>query len=98
MGSVWVVRFGCFLTANGMTVILCSPVLAVTVLSRELFGLGNASGVPQVLSAAGNTAGMTATDFSRVIGCGYVPMLAGPALIGWLAEATSLHHALVVVL
>jgi hypothetical protein len=32
---------------------------------------------------------------ARVVGMGYVALLAGPALIGWLAELSSINTALV---
>jgi hypothetical protein len=50
--------------------------------------------IPQVFTAAGNLG--SAIQFSRVVGCGYAAFLAGPALIGWLAEAVTLRLALAV--
>jgi MFS family permease len=93
-GPVWVVRYGGAAAAVGMAIVVASPALPLTVVGWVIFGIGLAGGLPQVFSAAGNLAGATGTDFSRVIGCGYVALLAGPAIIGWFSELVSLNLAL----
>ena len=95
-GAVWVVRWGAVASAVGLAVVVASPLLPLTMLGWVILGLGLSGGLPQVFSAAGNVAGATGTDFSRVVGCGYVALLAGPALIGWLSELVSLDLALLV--
>lgn len=93
-GPVWVVRYGGATAAVGLAVVVASPVLPLTVVGWAILGLGLAGGLPQVFSAAGSAAGATGTDLSRVIGCGYAALLAGPAIIGWLSELVSLNLAL----
>jgi MFS family permease len=93
-GPVWVVRYGGAVAAVGLAIVIASPALPLTVVGWVVFGLGLSGTLPQVFSAAGNVAGATGTDFSRVVGCGYVALLAGPAVIGWLSEFTSLNLAL----
>lgn len=93
-GAVWVVRCGSIASALGLLVVVISPVFPLTVVGWLMVGIGLSGGVPLVFSAAGNVPGVTATEFSRVIGGGYVALLAGPALIGWLSEAVTLNNAL----
>jgi MFS family permease len=93
-GAVWVVRYGGATAALGLGIVVASPALPVTMIGWVIFGLGLSGTLPQVLSAAGNVEGATGTDFSRVVGCGYVALLAGPAVIGWLSEMVTLNLAL----
>lgn len=93
-GPVWVVRYGGATAVVGLGVVIASPVLPLTMAGWVIFGLGLSGTLPQVFTAAGNVAGATGTDFSRVVGCGYVALLAGPALIGWLSELVTLNLAL----
>ena len=58
-----------------------------------LFGLGLSGTVPQLFSAAGHADPAAAgANVSRVAGLGYVGMLAGPAVIGWLTHVVALNH------
>ncbi|MCV7421702.1 MFS transporter [Mycobacterium yunnanensis] len=93
-GPVWVVRYGGAAAVLGIGIVIVSPVLPLTMVGWVIFGLGLSGTLPQVFTAAGNVAGATGTDFSRVVGCGYVALLAGPALIGWLSELVTLNLAL----
>jgi MFS family permease len=95
-GSVRVVRWGSAAAVLGMLVVLLSPSFAFTLVGWLLFGLGLSGGIPQVLSAAGNVSGASGRALSKVVGLGYVGILAGPGIIGWIAELTSLNAALVV--
>ncbi|MQY23394.1 MFS transporter [Nocardia macrotermitis] len=94
-GRVAVVRWGAILAAAGLTLIVCSVWLPPTLSGWALLGIGLAGGVPQIFSAAGNLGGSSAaTDMSRVFGLGYLGFLAGPSVIGWLADLSSLTVAL----
>lgn len=93
-GAVWVVRYGSIASVVGFAIVVASPVLPLTVVGWMILGIGLAGGVPLVVSAAGNVPGVTGTQFSRVIGCGYIALLGGPAVIGWLAELVGLNQAL----
>ncbi|MFD3705552.1 MFS transporter [Nocardia sp. NPDC058658] len=96
-GPVAIVRYGSLLAATGFAIVITSPWLPLTLLGWALCGLGLAGGVPQIFSTAGNLGGTTAaTDMSRVFTIGYLGLLAGPALIGWLAALIPLTAALVV--
>jgi MFS family permease len=52
-----------------------------------LFGLGLSGGVPQLFTAAGNLdTRASGALMARVVGLGYLGLLAGPALIGGLTR------------
>jgi hypothetical protein len=96
-GRVGVVRWGSLLAAAGFALVIVSTWVPLTLSGWALCGLGLAGGVPQVFTAAGNLGSSTAaTDMSRVFGLGYLGLLAGPAVIGWLTELIPLTTALVV--
>lgn len=96
VGAVRLVRWGSATAALGMLVVLLSPALAFTLVGWMLFGLGLSGGVPQVLTAAGNVSAASGRALSRVVGLGYIGILAGPGIIGWVAEFTSLNTAFLV--
>ncbi|WP_372341919.1 MFS transporter [Nocardia sp. CC227C] len=94
-GPVAVVRWGSLLAAAGYTLVVLSPWTALTVVGWALCGIGLSGGVPQVFTAAGNLgSGTAATDMSRVFGIGYLGLLAGPVIIGWLTELVPLSTAM----
>ncbi|MBF6083441.1 MFS transporter [Nocardia cyriacigeorgica] len=96
-GRVSVVRYGSLLAALGLLLILLSPWVPLTLLGWALCGLGLAGGIPQIFTAAGNLgSGNAATDMSRVFSIGYVGLLAGPAVIGWLTALVPLTATFVV--
>ncbi|MFE3322390.1 MFS transporter [Nocardia sp. NPDC059195] len=95
IGPVAIVRYGSLLAAAGFAVVIASPWLPLTLLGWAMCGLGLAGGVPQIFSTAGNLGGTTAaTDMSRVFTIGYLGLLAGPAMIGWLTALIPLTAAL----
>ncbi|KXF54384.1 hypothetical protein AXA44_07230 [Rhodococcus sp. SC4] len=95
-GGQWVVRVGCAVACFGIGIVVVSPVVPLTMVGWAIFGLGLSGSVPQVLSRAGNLDGTSGTDFSRVVGLGYGALLAGPALIGWLAEHVPINTAMLI--
>ncbi len=96
VGRVPVLRWGCALAAAGLLVVIASPMLPLTLAGWAAVGLGLAGGVPQVFTVAGNIDEQhEGRVLSRVVGTGYVAVLGGPALIGWVADALSLNTALV---
>ncbi|MFC4377627.1 MFS transporter [Nocardia halotolerans] len=97
IGPVAIVRYGSLLCAAGFAVVIASPWLPLTLIGWALCGLGLAGGVPQIFTTAGNLGGSTAaTDMSRVFTIGYLGLLAGPALIGWLTALIPLTAALTI--
>ncbi len=98
-GPVSVVRVGSALAAVGMLVVVLSPTAGgfpLTLLGWVVFGLGLSGIVPQIFTAAGNLGvANPGVTISRVVSAGYVGLLAGPAVIGWLAGGVGLTTALV---
>ncbi|MFF4338839.1 MFS transporter [Kitasatospora sp. NPDC001540] len=93
-GSTAVLRHGAATAALGITVAALTPWTWAAFLGWALFGLGLSGCVPQLLSAAGHADPAAAgANVSRVAGLGYLGMLAGPAVIGWLTHLTALNHA-----
>ncbi|MFD6555318.1 MFS transporter [Streptomyces sp. NPDC058398] len=95
-GSVAVLRHGAALAAVGITLVALGPWMWAAFTGWALFGLGLSGTVPQLFSAAGHTDPAAAgANVSRVAGLGYVGMLAGPAVIGWLTHVVALNHTFV---
>ncbi|MFB7946477.1 MFS transporter [Kitasatospora phosalacinea] len=92
-GSTAVLRHGALTAALGITIAALTPWVWAAFLGWALFGLGLSGCVPQLLSAAGHADPAAAgANVSRVAGLGYLGMLAGPAVIGWLTHLTALNH------
>ncbi|MFI1915306.1 MFS transporter [Nocardia sp. NPDC020380] len=97
VGRVAVVRWGTALAAIGFALVVASGWLPLTLAGWALCGIGLSGCVPQVFSAAGNLGSAAhATDMSRVFGLGYVGLLAGPAIIGWINKLVPLTTAMLV--
>lgn len=97
LGRASAVRFSGVMALAGVALLLLSPVVAGSYIGAALWGLGTAIVFPAVISAAGDTPGRSADAISAVTPIGYSGFLFGPPLIGLLAEAISLQHALWVV-
>ncbi|GAA3462766.1 MFS transporter [Saccharothrix longispora] len=97
IGPVAIVRYGAALAAFGLALVVVVPSLPVALLGWALFGLGLSGSVPQLFSAAGNLDQRSSGALmARVVGLGYVGLLAGPALIGGLAHWIPLNVAFIV--
>lgn len=95
-GSMAVLRYGAATAAVGITSVALSSGTWGAFAGWALFGLGLSGCVPQLFSAAGHADPSAAgANVSRVAGLGYVGMLAGPAVIGWLTHLVALNHAFV---
>ncbi len=95
-GPSAVVRYGSLAAAAGMGVVVVSPAYPLTLLGWAVYGLGLAGTVPQLFTAAGNLpSARGSVVLARVVGAGYVGMLAGPALIGFVAGKIGLSDAFI---
>jgi len=98
LGNVVLVRGGSLVAAAGLGLGLLVHEPAAAIAGFALLGLGLAPVVPIAFSAAGDLdPRATGRLVGRVATLGYVGSVAGPITIGWLAEATSLRTALVLV-
>ena len=76
-----------------MLVVISSHV-ALTLFGFAVVGLGLANIIPIAFTAAGNVPGIpSGTGIAAVATIGYAGFLAGPPIIGLLAEVTSLRVA-----
>ncbi|WP_261386874.1 MULTISPECIES: MFS transporter [unclassified Streptomyces] len=92
-GPVAILRHGSAMAATGITIVALSPWIWPAFAGWALFGLGLSGCIPQLFSAAGHTDPSAAgTNVSRVAGLGYLGMLAGPAVIGWMTHLVALNH------
>ncbi|NKY65598.1 MFS transporter [Gordonia rubripertincta] len=99
VGAVRVLRVGALVGMAGMTIAIASPIPALAVLGWAVFGLGLAGLIPQIFTAAGNlTESAGGRTISIVVGCGYLGMLAGPAVVGFISSRTSLDTGLLAAL
>jgi MFS family permease len=95
IGAVPLVRASAFLSAVGLAAALLSPTPWLAVAGFAVVGLGMSNLVPIFFGAAGRIQGQgTGTAIAAVATMGYAGFLAGPPLIGFVAEASSLARAL----
>ncbi|MES9541109.1 MFS transporter [Actinomadura sp. NPDC000600] len=96
-GPVPVLRGGSLVAALGLGLGLAAGDPTAAVAGFTLFGLGVAVVAPVTFSAAGNIPGVpAATGISRVTGVGYLGLLGGPPVIGFVAQGVGLAWALAV--
>ncbi|MFF7446081.1 MULTISPECIES: MFS transporter [unclassified Streptomyces] len=94
VGPTAILRYGAATAAVGITLVTICPWMTAVFTGWALFGLGLSGCIPQLFSAAGHLDPSAAgANVSRVAGLGYVGMLAGPAMIGWLTHLVALDHA-----
>jgi MFS family permease len=94
VGSVAVLRWGAVIGAAGIATAALSPWVWLALAGWAVAGAGLSGTVPQLFSAAGHAeAGAAAANVSRVAGLGYLGVLAGPAVIGWLTHVVPLNLA-----
>ena len=95
LGNVVLVRGGSLTAAVGLGLALLIHEPAAGIVGFALLGLGLAPVVPIAFSAAGDLdPRATGVLVGRVATIGYVGSVAGPIMIGWLAEVTSLRASL----
>lgn len=97
-GAVLLARAGGILAAAGFLVTIVSSPPLLVMLGFVLVGLGYCTLFPLAFSAAGNTPGTSpGIALASVATLGYLGFLAGPPLIGLVAQATSLRVSFLLV-
>ncbi|HZE51282.1 MAG TPA: MFS transporter [Jatrophihabitantaceae bacterium] len=92
LGRTRVLAAGGLTAAGGMLLAALAPVLALAVIGFVLVGLGLANVFPAAIGEAGALAGSQGVAVASTIG--YTGFLAGPPIIGFLADRFSLPIAL----
>ncbi|GAA0591683.1 MFS transporter [Actinomadura livida] len=96
-GPVPALRAGSLAAALGLGAGLAAAHPVAAVAGFTVFGLGIAVVAPITFSAAGNVPGVpAAAGISRVTGIGYLGLLGGPPVIGFVAQGVGLGWALAV--
>lgn len=93
-GRVLTVRAFAALAVAGLALVVAGSTLPLAMAGAALWGLGTALGFPVGMSAAGDEPAHAPARVSVVATVGYVAFLAGPPLVGFLAEHTGTLHAL----
>jgi fucose permease len=98
LGATRLLRSGGALAALGLTATLLLGRPALAIGGFGLIGLGLANVVPTLFSAAGRSRSLAPrVAIAAVASTGYAGLLAGPPLIGFVAQAFTLTRALIVV-
>lgn len=98
VGRVRVVAYGGWLAAAGLALVTLAPAWQLALLGYALVGAGCANIVPVLFTAASRQRVMPERlAIPAVTTLGYAGVLAGPALIGFVAHATSLSTAFLLV-
>jgi len=91
LGGTKVIFLGGICAAGGFLLIVLVPLPEVAFLGFVLIGLGASNIVPVMFTAAGNQSVMpVGLAISAVATMGYAGILVGPALIGFVAQLSSL--------
>jgi fucose permease len=95
LGPVAVVRYGAILAAMGFFVMVVAPGPWLGLAGCALIGLGASNVVPTLISASARVSDYpTAAAVSTTVAMGTSGLIAGPALIGFVAQSTGLGVAL----
>lgn len=95
LGPVRIVRYGGAIAGAGVALASALPWQATSLLGFVLVGIGASNVVPVLFSAGGRIPGSSpGVAIATVTALGYSGMLLGPAVIGFVAHATSLPIAL----
>ena len=98
VGPARIVFFGCAVAAAGLFLAIFVPSVVVTVAGYGLLGIGASNVVPVLFSAAGRQASMPAhLALPAMTTLGYAGNLAGPAVVGFVANSFGLTTGLAVV-
>ena len=96
-GRVLVLRICIALAVVGLLIFALSPSLPLAMAGAVLWGLGAALGFPVGMSAASDDPTHAAARVSVVSSIGYTAFLAGPPLLGLLAEHVGYRASLLVI-
>lgn len=98
LGPRKMLQFSGILIASGLLLSVLFPTLAASTAGFMLVGFGVSSVVPIVYSMAGKTTTMsTGQALAAVSTVGFAGFLAGPPIIGFIAEATNLRWSFLMI-
>jgi fucose permease len=95
VGAVTVLRVGPLVAAAGFVTMLLASGPVIGLIGCALIGLGASNVVPTLISASATVSDLpTGAAVSTVVAMGTTGLIAGPALIGFVAQHTGLASAL----
>jgi cyanate permease len=97
-GRVAVLRTQALMAVVGLLMVVAGPDAGWALVGAFVWGIGASLGFPVGMSAASDEPDRAAGRVSVVASIGYVAFLAGPPLVGFLADAVGIRRALLVVL
>ena len=97
-GRVAVLRTQAVLALLGLLMVVAGPAAGWALAGALVWGVGASLGFPVGMSAAADEPERAAPRVSVVASIGYCAFLAGPPLVGFLADAVGIRQALLVVL
>lgn len=97
-GRVATLRASLLLALAGLMLVVLGPALPLVLAGALLWGAGAALGFPVGMSAAADDPARAAARVAVVSSIGYTAFLAGPPLVGLLADRVGILRALLVVL
>lgn len=96
-GRVGVLRMLAVFAFFGVLLFVFSPTASIAFVGAALWGAGASLGFPVGMSAGGDDPAKSAARVSVIASIGYVAFLAGPPLIGLLAEQFTILYAILAV-
>ena len=97
LGSAPLARGGALLAAAGMTTAIAAGSAGPAIVGFAAMGFGLAALFPLALRAAAEQSGTPGPAVAAVSGMGYFAFVAGPPVVGGLAEAVGLRGALALI-
>ena len=97
-GRVPVVRSLAVLAIAGLVLFVFGPGMVLAFVGALLWGAGTSLGFPVGISAGADEPAFAAPRVGVVTTIGYCAFLGGPPLIGFLAQRSSVPHAMVAVI
>ncbi|MBA2641171.1 MAG: MFS transporter [Nocardioidaceae bacterium] len=97
-GRVLVLRATAALAVVGLLLVVAGPNAGVAAAGAMVWGVGAALGFPVGMSAAADQPDRSAARVSVVASIGYTAFLAGPPLVGFVADQIGVRPALLVLL
>jgi MFS family permease len=97
-GRVTTLRVSALTAATGILLVVIGPWLPIAIVGGVLWGAGAALGFPMGMSAAADDPVWAAPRLGVVTSIGYLAFLAGPPLVGFVADEVGVRRAVGVVL
>jgi len=98
-GSKKVVITGCLLAASGFSIVVLAGSVPIAICGYILIGFGCSCIVPVLFSASGNIPGVSPVEgYAMVTTGGLIGFLAGPSVIGFISEKSTLATGLSVLI